>query len=55
MDALIRFFNFVESQKAQGNFVGCTLLDVEREFDNAQSNILENRLKDVKFQPYLRA
>jgi hypothetical protein len=34
MDALIRFFNFAESQKAKGKFVGCALLDVEGALDD---------------------
>jgi hypothetical protein len=55
MDALIRFFNFAESQKAEGKFVGCALLDVEGAFDDVQSNILDDRLKNANVQPYLRA
>jgi hypothetical protein len=52
MDALIRFFNFAESQKAEGKFVGCALLDVEGAFDDVQSNILDDRLKNANVQPY---
>jgi hypothetical protein len=55
MDVLIRFFNFGESQKAEGKFVGCALLDVEGAFDDVQSNILDDRLKNSNVQPYLRA
>jgi hypothetical protein len=55
MDALIRFFNFAESQKAEGKFVGCALLDVEGAFDDGQSNILDDRLKNANVQPYSRA
>jgi hypothetical protein len=46
MDALIRFFNFVESQKAEGKFVGCTLLGVGGALDGVQFNILDDRLKN---------
>jgi hypothetical protein len=45
MDALIRLFNFAESPKAEGNFVGYALLDVEGVFD-VQPNILDDRLKN---------
>jgi hypothetical protein len=54
MDALIRFFNFAESQKAKGKFVGYALLDVEGAFDDIQFNILD-RLKNSNFLLYLRA
>jgi hypothetical protein len=43
--------NFTESQKAEGKFVGCALLDVEGAFDGAQSNILDDRLKNSNVQP----
>jgi hypothetical protein len=53
MDALIRFFNPEESQKAEGKFVGSALLDVEEAFDDVQSNILDDHLKNSNVQPYL--
>jgi hypothetical protein len=34
MDALIRFFNFAESQKAESKFVSYALLDIEGAFDD---------------------
>jgi hypothetical protein len=55
MDALIRFFNFAESQKSEGKFMGCALLDVEGAFDDIQSNILDDHLKNSNVQPYLWA
>jgi hypothetical protein len=55
MGALIRFFNFAESQKSEAKFVGCTLLDVEGAFDDVQFNILDDRLKNSNVQPYLQA
>jgi hypothetical protein len=55
LDALIRFFNPAESQKAESKFIGCALLGVEGDFDDVQSNIFDDLLKNSNVQPYLWA